>query len=106
MRVFVAGAAGAVGQRLVPQLVAAGHVVLATTRSQAKIAGLRVKGADAVVLECLDGAAVGEAVGRAEPDVIVHQMTSLAGMGFNLTGKASGTEIGTEIGTENSRQRR
>ena len=105
MRVFVASAAGAIGQRLVPQLVAAGHVVLATTRSQAKIAGLRVLGADAVVLDGLDAVAVGEAVGRAEADVIVHQMTSLAGMGFNLPGKASGTEIGTEIGTENGRQR-
>jgi len=91
MRVFVAGAAGAVGQRLVRQLVAAGHVVLATTRSQAKIAGLRLLGADAVVL---DGAAVGEAVGRAEPDVIVHQMTSLAGMGFNLPGKRAGPRSG------------
>ena len=100
MRVFVASAAGAIGQRLVPQLVAAGHVVLATTRSQAKIAGLRVLGADAVVLDGLDAVAVGEAVGRAEADVIVHQMTSLAGMGFNLPGKASGTEIGTENGRQ------
>ena len=84
MRVFVAGAAGAIGQRLVPQLVAAGHVVVATTRSQAKIDGLRALGAEPVVLDGLDAVAVGEAVGRAEPDVIVHQMTSLAGMGVNL----------------------
>jgi nucleoside-diphosphate-sugar epimerase len=84
MRVFVAGAAGAIGQRLVPQLVAAGHVVVATTCSQAKIDALRALGAEAVVLDGLDGVAVGEAVGRAEPDVIVHQMTSLAGMGVNL----------------------
>ena len=94
MRVFVAGAAGAVGQRLVRQLVAAGHVVLATTRSQAKIAGLRLLGADAVVLDGLDAVAVGEAVGRAEADVIVHQMTSLAGMGFNLPGKRAGPRSG------------
>ena len=84
MRVFVAGAAGAIGQRLVPQLVAAGHVVVATTRSRAKIDALRALGAEAVVLDGLDGVAVGEAVSRAEPDVIVHQMTSLAGMGVNL----------------------
>ena len=56
MRVLVAGAAGAIGQRLVTQLVAAGHVVLATTRSQAKIERLRTLGADAVVLDGLDAA--------------------------------------------------
>ena len=84
MRVFVAGAAGAIGQRLVPALVAAGHAVVATTRSRAKIEGLRVPGSDAVVLDGLDAVAVGEAVGRAAPDVIVHQMTALAGMGGNL----------------------
>ena len=84
MRVFVAGAAGAIGQWLVPALVAAGHAVVATTRSRAKIEGLRVLGSDAVVLDGLDAVAVGEAVGRAAPDVIVHQMTALAGMGGNL----------------------
>ena len=84
MRVLVAGAAGAIGQRLVPALVAAGHAVVATTRSRAKIEGLRVLGSDAVVLDGLDAVAVGEAVGRAAPDVIVHQMTALAGMGGNL----------------------
>jgi len=58
--------------------------VVATTRSRAKIEGLRVLGSDAVVLDGLDAVAVGEAVGRAAPDVIVHQMTALAGMGGNL----------------------
>jgi nucleoside-diphosphate-sugar epimerase len=79
MRVFVTGAAGAIGGRLVPKLVARGHDVVATTRSPEKLELLRGLGADAVVLDGLDGAAVGEAVGLAAPDVIVHQMTALAG---------------------------
>lgn len=81
MKVFVAGAAGAIGKRLVPQLVAAGHQVVATTRNPAKLAVLRSWGATPVQLDGLDATAVGEAVGRAEPEVVVHQMTALAGMG-------------------------
>jgi 2-alkyl-3-oxoalkanoate reductase len=79
MRVFVAGAAGAIGSRLVPQLVARGHEVTATTRSRDKLPGLQALGAEAVVVDGLDGAAVGEAVARAEPDAIIHQMTALSG---------------------------
>ena len=81
MKVFVAGASGAVGRRLVPQLVAAGHEVVATTRSEAKLALLRRLGAQPVVMDGLDGAAVGSAVAKAEPEVIVHQMSALAVMG-------------------------
>jgi 2-alkyl-3-oxoalkanoate reductase len=77
MRVFVAGATGAIGRQLVPQLVAAGHQVTATTRSPAKQAGLSATGADPIVLDGLDGAAVGAAVATAEPDVIVHEMTAI-----------------------------
>jgi nucleoside-diphosphate-sugar epimerase len=79
MRVFVAGASGAIGRRLVPQLVAAGHEVTATTRSGGKLEALRALGADAVAVDGLDAAAVGEAVARAEPDAIIHQMTALSG---------------------------
>ena len=79
MRVFLAGATGAIGRRLVPQLVAAGHDVTATTTSPAKEALLRDLGATPVVVDGLDGAAVGEAVARARPDAIVHQMTALSG---------------------------
>jgi nucleoside-diphosphate-sugar epimerase len=78
MRVFVAGAAGAIGRRLVPKLVAAGHHVTATTRSESKFDLLWNLGAEPVVLDGLDAAAVGEAVAHAEPDAIVHQMTALA----------------------------
>jgi 2-alkyl-3-oxoalkanoate reductase len=83
MKVFVAGAAGAIGRQLLPQLAAQGHQVTATTRSPGKAAILRELGAEPVVVDGLDGVAVGEAVARAEPEVVIHQMTSLAGS-FNL----------------------
>ena len=79
MRVFLAGATGAIGRRLVPQLVAAGHEVTATTTSAAKVDLLRELGATPVVVDGLDAVGVGEAVARARPDAIVHQMTALAG---------------------------
>ncbi|HET7855350.1 MAG TPA: NAD(P)-dependent oxidoreductase [Gaiellaceae bacterium] len=79
MRVFLAGGTGAIGGRLLPQLLARGHQVTATTRSRDKLGDLRALGAEAVVLDGLDAVAVGEAVARAEPDAIIHQMTALAG---------------------------
>lgn len=79
MRVFVAGGSGVVGRRLVPQLVARGHQVTATTTSVAKLALLAKLGADAVVMDGLDALSVGEAVAAARPDAIVHQMTAIAG---------------------------
>jgi 2-alkyl-3-oxoalkanoate reductase len=80
MRIFVAGATGAVGQHLVPSLIAAGHQVTATTRSQAKAAALQGQGATPAIVDGLDRAAVLAAVKAAGPDVIVHQMTALASM--------------------------
>jgi nucleoside-diphosphate-sugar epimerase len=80
MRVFVAGAGGAIGRRLVPQLVERGHSVVASTRSRDKVDGLQALGAEPVVMDGLDAAGVGEAVARAVPDAVVHQMTALAGM--------------------------
>ena len=77
MRVFVAGASGAIGQRLVPALVAAGHEVTGSTRKPAKAKALSAAGATPVVVDGLDAAAVGEAVAKAEPEVIVHQMTAI-----------------------------
>jgi nucleoside-diphosphate-sugar epimerase len=79
MRVFVAGGSGAIGQRLVPQLVARGHQVTATTSRQAKLGTLEELGAEAVVMDGLDEASVGEAVAAAKPDTVVHQMTAIAG---------------------------
>jgi 2-alkyl-3-oxoalkanoate reductase len=81
MRVFVAGATGAIGRYLIPRLVAGGHDVIATTRNPDKKAALRALGAAPVVVDGLDAQAVGEAVARAEADAIVHQMTALSGKG-------------------------
>jgi nucleoside-diphosphate-sugar epimerase len=77
MRVFVAGATGAIGKQLVPRLVAAGHEVHGMTRSESKQAMLHELGAVPVVADALDPDQVAEAVGRARPDVIVHQLTAL-----------------------------
>ena len=80
MRVFVTGATGALGQHLVPGLVAAGHEVTATTRTPGKAGQLREAGAEPVVVDGLDREAVIAAVQAAAPEVIVHQMTALADM--------------------------
>jgi len=80
MRVFVAGASGAIGSRLVRQLVDRGHEVIGTCRSPEKTERLRELGAEPVVLDLLDPPAVREAVVAAEPEAIVHQATALAGV--------------------------
>jgi nucleoside-diphosphate-sugar epimerase len=77
MRVFVAGATGAVGRRLVPRLVAAGHRVVGLCRSPEKTEAIRGAGAEPVVADALNRAAVVAAVAAAGPEVIVHEMTAL-----------------------------
>jgi 2-alkyl-3-oxoalkanoate reductase len=79
MRVFVAGAGGAVGKRLVPILVARGHQVTGTTSQAESVETIRRLGAEPVVVDGLDAVGVGEAVARAEPDAIIHEMTALSG---------------------------
>jgi len=78
VRVFVAGGTGVIGRRLVPQLVARGHQVTATTTSAAKLGLLERLGAEGVVMDGLDAVSTGEAVAAARPDAIVHQMTGLS----------------------------
>jgi len=78
MRVFVAGGSGVLGRRLVPQLVARGHQVTATTTSAAKLGLLEQLSAEGIVMDALDAASVGEAVAAARPDAIVHEMTALS----------------------------
>src|ERR687892_2493174 len=82
MRVFVAGATGAIGKQLVPRLVEAGHEVHGMTRSDSKQGMLRELGAVPVVADALDPDQVAAAVGKAKPEVIVHQLTALAGEGM------------------------
>jgi nucleoside-diphosphate-sugar epimerase len=78
MRVFVAGGTGVLGRRLVPQLVARGHEVTATTTSDGKLDLLSGLGAKGVVMDGLDAVSVGEAVATAAPDVIVNEMTAIS----------------------------
>lgn len=103
MRIFIAGATGAVGKRLVPLLRANGHEVVGTTRSAGKLDGLRVLGAEPVVLDVLDAAAVGRAVSEAAPDVVVHQATALYGLSSirNLDEAFAETNRLRTIGTDN-----
>ncbi|TCC45432.1 NAD(P)-dependent oxidoreductase [Kribbella pittospori] len=79
MHVFVAGATGAIGRQLIPRLVRAGHAVTATTRTPDKVDLLHGLGAVPVVVDGLDSDGLRKAVFTAGPDVIVHQMTALAG---------------------------
>jgi 2-alkyl-3-oxoalkanoate reductase len=79
MRVFVAGATGAIGAQLVPQLAAAGHDVIGMTRSPGKTGTVRALGARPVVADALDRDAVARVVAETEPEVIVHELTALAG---------------------------
>jgi nucleoside-diphosphate-sugar epimerase len=78
VRVFVAGGTGVIGRRLVPQLVARGHQVTATTTSAAKLGMLHHLGAAGVVMDGLDAISVGEAVAAGRPDAIVNEMTGLS----------------------------
>ena len=78
MRVFVAGANGAVGRRLVPMLLASGHQVTGTATSERSVEAIRRLGAEAVVVDGLDGVGIGRAVAEAEPDAIIHEMTALS----------------------------
>jgi 2-alkyl-3-oxoalkanoate reductase len=79
MRIFVAGATGVLGRRLVPLLVAGGHSVVGTTRTPGKVEALRAAGATPVVLDALDRDAVIDALTQAEPEVVVHELTALTG---------------------------
>src|SRR5215216_1583994 len=83
MRVFVVGASGAIGSRLVPQLIDAGHEVIGTHNSPASAALLRRLGAKPVMLNLLDTSAVLEAVRENEPEAIVHEGTALANVKFS-----------------------
>jgi nucleoside-diphosphate-sugar epimerase len=79
MKVFVAGATGVIGRALIPELLARGHEVVGMARNASKQDLVRSLGARPVVADALDPDAVAEAVASAEPEVIVHELTSLAG---------------------------
>jgi nucleoside-diphosphate-sugar epimerase len=78
MKVFVAGATGAIGTQLLPRLVGKGHDVVGMTRSESKQDAVRAQGATPVVGDALDPAQVAELLATVEPDVIVHQLTAIS----------------------------
>jgi 2-alkyl-3-oxoalkanoate reductase len=77
MKLFVAGASGAIGRPLVPRLLAAGHVVTGSTRSPEKAEAIRAQGANAVVVDVFDAAALRAVMAEAAPEAVVHELTSL-----------------------------
>ena len=83
MRVLVAGASGAIGTRLVPQLIDRGHEVIGTFKSAGNAERVRGFGAEPIALDLLDARAVRNAVLEARPEAIIHEATALANMGFS-----------------------
>ena len=88
MHILIAGATGAAGRALIPLLIANGHTVTGTTRSESKAGELRALGANAQVMDGLDAASVKAAIDATQPDVIVHQMTALTGIDMRNIDKA------------------
>jgi nucleoside-diphosphate-sugar epimerase len=103
MKIFLAGATGAIGRRLVPLLLNARHYVIGTTRSTAKADGLRVAGVEPVVVDVFDAQALSAAVLEAHPDIIVHQLTDLP-PGLDPSRMTEGTQRNARMrsqGTQN-----
>ncbi len=103
MRVLVVGASGAIGTRLVPQLIADGHEVIGTCRSPEKKERLHKQGAKPVVLDAIDARAVRETVASTEPEAIIHQATALADIRFgrNFDRTFAQTNRLRTVGTDN-----
>ncbi|MGB7857598.1 MAG: NAD-dependent epimerase/dehydratase family protein, partial [Pseudolabrys sp.] len=76
-KVFLAGATGAIGNRLVPLLLDAGYEVFGTTRSGSKAAGLQAAGATPIVVDVFDAPALSRAIAAVRPEIVIHQLTDL-----------------------------
>ncbi|MGN6275431.1 MAG: NAD-dependent epimerase/dehydratase family protein [Solirubrobacterales bacterium] len=101
MRVFLAGASGAIGRQLVPLLVAAEHEVAGTTRSPSKVEMLRELGAEPVVVDVYEQEALTEAVVAFEPDLVMHQLTDLPTDPAEIRAKGSANARVRTEGTHN-----
>jgi nucleoside-diphosphate-sugar epimerase len=102
MKIFLAGAAGAVGKRLVPLLLDAGHHVVGTTRSTSKADALRAADVEPVVIDVFDAAALSRAVSAARVDIVVHQLTDLP-PGLDPARMAEGTLRNARMRREGTR---
>jgi len=102
MKIFLAGAGGAIGRRLTPLLRRAGHDVVGTTRSAEKTAALRALGAEPVVVDVFDAVALARAVQAAAPQVVMHQLTDLA-YAPNTPGFEEGLERNARLRIEGTR---
>jgi nucleoside-diphosphate-sugar epimerase len=102
MRIFLAGASGAIGRRLTPMLLAAGHSVSSTSRSAANAVQLKAQGVDAVVADVFDAGALRDAVVHARPEVVMHQLTDLPHE-FDETKLAAACTSNARIRTEGTR---
>ncbi|WP_061962672.1 NAD(P)H-binding protein [Demequina aurantiaca] len=100
MKVFVAGATGVIGMRVLPLLVAAGHDVVGMTRSASKVAQIAAAGATAATCDVFDAAALNAAVASASPDVVVHQVTDLPDSHAMLALKVPGLNRVRRTGTD------
>lgn len=101
MRVFLAGATGVIGIRVLPLLVEAGHTVAGMTRSDAKIATLQTLGAEPVVCDVFDADALTDAVTSFRPDAVVHQLTDLPDRLADLAKHAADNDRMRSEGTRN-----
>jgi 2-alkyl-3-oxoalkanoate reductase len=102
VRVFVAGASGAIGRPLIPKLIAAGHEVTGMTRSQARAEEVRATGAEAAVVDVFDADALRAAMSEASPEVVIHQLTALPKrMNFRKKDLYAGTNRVRTEGTRN-----
>jgi nucleoside-diphosphate-sugar epimerase len=99
MKIFLAGATGAIGRRLVPLLLNAGHSVIGTTRSTTKADGLRAAGVEPVVVDVFDALALSAAVLGAHPDIVVHQLTDLP-PGLDPSQMTEGTQRNARMRSE------
>lgn len=102
MRIFLAGATGAVGRRVASLLCRSGHEVAGTTRTAAKASLLRELGVAPVVVDVFDAGALGEAVAAARPDIVIHQLTDLAS-GPGTSGYLAAQEANRRLRIEGTR---
>lgn len=101
MRIFVAGASGVIGVRLVPLLSGAGHAVAGMTRSSAKVPALRALGATPIVCDVYDAAGLRAAVAAFRPDAVVHQLTDLPDDAARIPARAEDNNRMRREGTAN-----